>query len=137
LRQQVEIQRAVQERAQIAYESTVLIALEEVENALVGLANSRARHAALAEAVTAARNAALLARHRYTAGLVDFQTVLDTERSVRTVEDSLAASEADGVLALIQLYKALGGGWTPAAEAAMTVPAAARSEPAGTSGNGP
>jgi NodT family efflux transporter outer membrane factor (OMF) lipoprotein len=113
LRQQVEIQRAVQERAQIGYESVVLTALEEVENALVGFGNSGARRAALAEALTAARNAALLARYRYTAGLVNFQTVLDTERTVLTIEDSLAATEADGVSALIQLYKALGGGWTP------------------------
>jgi NodT family efflux transporter outer membrane factor (OMF) lipoprotein len=113
LRQQVEIQRAVQERAQVGYESAVLTALEEVENALAGFGNSRARRAALAEALTAARNAALLARHRYTAGLVNFQTVLDTERTVLTIEDSLATTEADGMSALIQLYKALGGGWTP------------------------
>ena len=113
LRQQVEIQRAVEERARVGYESAVLTALEEVENALVGFGNSGARRGALAEALAAARNAALLARHRYTAGLVNFQTVLDTERTVLTIEDSLAATEADGVSALIQLYKALGGGWTP------------------------
>jgi NodT family efflux transporter outer membrane factor (OMF) lipoprotein len=122
LRQQVEIQRAVQERALVGYESAVLTALEEVENALAAFGNSRARRAALADALTAARNAALLAHHRYTAGLVDFQTVLDTERTVLTIEDSLAASEADGVLALIQLYKALGGGWTPRHEAPGSTP---------------
>jgi NodT family efflux transporter outer membrane factor (OMF) lipoprotein len=114
LRQQVEIQRAVQERAQASYESTVLTALEDVENALVGIGNARTRRAALAEATEAARNAALLARHRYTGGLIDFQTVLDTERSVLSLEDSMATSEADGVLAVIQLYKALGGGWEAA-----------------------
>jgi len=111
LKQQVEIQRAVQERAQVSYESTVLTALEDVENALVGLSNARARRAALTEATDAARNASLYARHRYRGGLIDFQTVLDTERSVLSLEDGLATSEADGVLALIQLYKALGGGW--------------------------
>jgi outer membrane protein TolC len=66
----------------------------------------------------AARNASLLAHHRYTGGLIDFQTVLDTDRSVLSLEDGLAASEADGVLAVVQLYKALGGGWSPAAPAA-------------------
>jgi NodT family efflux transporter outer membrane factor (OMF) lipoprotein len=124
LRQLVEIQREVQVQAQVSYESTVLTALEEVENALVGFGNSLARRAALAEARTAARNAALLARYRYSAGLIDFQVVLDTERSVLTIEDSLATSEADRVLALIQLYKALGGGWTPAADAGSDAPAA-------------
>lgn len=123
LRQQVEIQRTVQERAQVNYESAVLGALEEVENALAGFGNAQARRAALAEASDAARNAALLARHRYTTGLVDFQTVLDTQRSVLSTEESLAASEADGVLALIQLYKALGGGWTPEAHAGGATPA--------------
>jgi NodT family efflux transporter outer membrane factor (OMF) lipoprotein len=111
LKQQVETQRAVQERAQVSYESIVLTALEDVENALVGLSNARARRAALTEATDAARNAALYARHRYRGGLIDFQTVLDTERSVLSLEDGLATSEADGVLAVIQLYKALGGGW--------------------------
>jgi len=114
LRQQVEIQRAVQERAGVSYEATVLAALEEVENALVGFGNSGARREALAEALSAARNAALLAHHRYTAGLVNFQTVLDTERTVLSIEDSLAATEAEGVSSLIQLYKALGGGWSTA-----------------------
>jgi NodT family efflux transporter outer membrane factor (OMF) lipoprotein len=117
LRQQVEIQRAVQERALVGYESAVLTALEEVENALAAYGNSGARRAALADALTAERNAALLARYRYTSGLIDFQPVLDTERTVRTIEDSLATSEADSVLAVIQLYKALGGGWTAQPEA--------------------
>jgi multidrug efflux system outer membrane protein len=115
LQQQVEIQRAVAQRARVNYEAVVLTALEDVENALAAFANSRARRGALAAAVTAARNAALLAHQRYQGGLVDFQTVLDTERSVLTVEDSLAASEADGMQALVQLYKALGGGWTTSA----------------------
>ncbi|HQZ38308.1 MAG TPA: hypothetical protein PLH72_04645 [Vicinamibacterales bacterium] len=39
--------------------------------------------------------------------------MLSTERTVLTVEDSVAVTEGDRVTALIQLYKALGGGWTP------------------------
>jgi NodT family efflux transporter outer membrane factor (OMF) lipoprotein len=112
LRSQVEIQSAIQEQALIRYEAAVLSALEDVENALVSLSETRRREAALRDAAKAARNAALLARHRYTGGLIDFQTVLDTERTVLTVEDSLASAEADGSSALIRLYKALGGGWT-------------------------
>jgi NodT family efflux transporter outer membrane factor (OMF) lipoprotein len=112
LRQKVEIQSAVQEQALVAYEAAVLSALEEVENALVALANSRQREAALRSAAEAARNAALLARQRYESGLIDFQTVLDTERTVLTIEDSQASSQAEGATALVQLYKALGGGWS-------------------------
>ncbi len=113
LRAQVEIQDAVREQALISYEQAVRGALQDVENALVALARNRERSEALGNAVEAARNAALLARHRYSSGLIDFQSVLDTERTVLSVEDSLASTRAEGVLALIRLYKAVGGGWTP------------------------
>jgi multidrug efflux system outer membrane protein len=111
IRQQIEIQNAVQEQAVISYESTVLSALQDVENALVSFQNSRHRLEALNRASEAARNAAQLAHNRYSAGLIDFQTVLDTERSALTIEDSIAQTQADRTNSLIQLYKALGGGW--------------------------
>lgn len=114
IRQQIVIQGAVQEQAIASYEATVLTALEEVENALVSLEKSRERLSSLAAAAEASTNAAILARSQYTAGLVDFQTVLDTERTVLSVEDGVATTEGDRVIALIQLYKALGGGWSPA-----------------------
>ncbi len=113
LRQQVEIQNARQEQALISYEKTVLTALQEVEDALTALANNRQRQAALRVAADSSRNAALLARQRYSSGIVDFQTVLDAERSQLSAEDSLKSSEAEGATSLIQLYKALGGGWSP------------------------
>jgi NodT family efflux transporter outer membrane factor (OMF) lipoprotein len=113
LRSQVEIQDAVREQARVAYEQSVLSALHEVENALVALARNGERTEALAIAAESANNAAELARQRYAAGLIDFQSVLDTERSVRAAEDALASSRADRVLALIRLYRALGGGWSP------------------------
>lgn len=116
LRAQVEIQDAVREQAQVSYEQAVLTALQEVENALVALTRNRERVEALAIAAESARNAAEFARQRYSAGLIDFQSVLDTERSVLSAEDSLASSRADSVLALIRLYKALGGGWSPQAD---------------------
>jgi multidrug efflux system outer membrane protein len=127
IRQQVNIQTAVQEQALISYEATVLNALAEVENALAALANTRQRQENLRDAVQAARLAARLARYRYSAGLIDFQTVLDTERTVLTVEDKLTLSKADGVKALIQLYKALGGGWSPAPANPMAAVAAGTS----------
>ena len=112
LRQQIEIRTAEQEQALAGYEAALYGALRDVENARASLANGRTRGEALALAVQAARNAALLANFRYRSGLVDFQTVLDTERSVRTLEDSQASSQADTVIAMIQLFKALGGGWS-------------------------
>jgi multidrug efflux system outer membrane protein len=120
IRAQIGTQNAVQEQAVISYESTVLTALREVENALVSLAKSRERLASLNKAAESARNAALLARNRYTAGTTDFQTVLDTERTALTIEDSVAQTEADHTSAVIQLYKALGGGWSADTRASTT-----------------
>ena len=114
LRAQVEVQDALREQQLAAYRKAVLTALEEVHNALVAFADGRRRQQALVEAAAAARNAALYARHRYASGLIDFQTVLSTERSLLTLEDSLASAEAARLTALVQLYKALGGGWSPA-----------------------
>jgi NodT family efflux transporter outer membrane factor (OMF) lipoprotein len=113
LRNLVTAQDAVREQALWAYQQAVLTALQDVENALAALARSRERADALTRAVAAARNAAVLARQRYGAGVIDFQSVLDTERTVLTVEDSLASTRADGVYALVKLYKAMGGGWSP------------------------
>lgn len=113
LRSQVETQLAVRDRAGIALEQAILTALEDVENALIALARGREREAALTESTRAARAAADLARQRYASGIIDFQTVLTTERSVLSLEDSLASARAETTQALIQLYKALGGGWSP------------------------
>lgn len=114
LAQQVNAQDAVRQQAMIGYEASVLSALDDVENALVSFAKNRERETALRDATEAARNAALLARDRYASGLIDFQIVLDTERTVLTIENNLAVAQSDGVSSLIQLYKALGGGWSPA-----------------------
>jgi len=113
LRQRVDIQTAVQEQALATYQGTLLTALRDVEDALVALANSGQRREALAAAAEAAREAARLARQRYAAGLIDFLNVLDSERNLRATEDSLAAADVARASALVQLYKALGGGWTP------------------------
>jgi outer membrane protein, multidrug efflux system len=114
LRAQRDEQDAVCGQALVTYRKTILTALEEVENALLALAVNRERVAALAAAVAAARSAAQLARQRYTAGLIDFQSVLDTDRTVLSLEDNLATSRGDGVIDLVTLYKALGGGWSSA-----------------------
>jgi outer membrane protein TolC len=86
--------------------------LKEVENALVAFSKNRERLASLTTAAEAARNAATLAQNRYTAGLVDFETVLDTERTVFNLEDTVASTQVDRTTAVIQLYQALGGGWS-------------------------
>lgn len=113
IRQRIEAQDAVLERARIAYEAALLAALRDVEDALASLRGSRQRVAALGQAAASARNAALLARQQYSAGVIDFQTVLSTQRAQLSAEDGLNQAQADQVSAVVRLYKALGGGWTP------------------------
>lgn len=112
IRQNIEIQSALQEQSLLAYESAVLGALEEAENAIVAYAQEQRRRQALAEAARSARAAAELAGMKYRAGLVDFTTVLDAERSLLGFRDQLAQSDGAVVANLVRLYKALGGGWT-------------------------
>ncbi|SFM42386.1 efflux transporter outer membrane subunit [Thermodesulforhabdus norvegica] len=113
IRQSIKAQTAAQEQAIIQYEATVLAALEEVENALVDFAKEQRRREALIKAVEAARRAERLAQDRYNAGLVDFVTVLDAQRTLRSLEDELVQSTGNVSAYLVKLYKALGGGWSP------------------------
>jgi len=112
IRQNIQVQNARQEQALISYEATVLQAQEEVENALVAYAKEQQRRSALAKATSAAKRADLLARDQYQAGLVDFNDVLDAQRSLLSFQDELAQSSGVVTTNLIRLYKALGGGWT-------------------------
>lgn len=112
IRQNIEVQTALQEQALIDYESTVLGALRDTENALSAYAEEQNRRTSLTAAVEAAKSAAQLAQNQYQAGLIDFQSVLDTQRSLLSLEDQLSQSEATVTSNLVRLYKTLGGGWT-------------------------
>jgi NodT family efflux transporter outer membrane factor (OMF) lipoprotein len=112
IRQNIEVQNALQEQTLKQYEAAILIALEDVENALTAFAEEQERRDALLGATESAQRAAELARDQYASGLIDFQTVLDSERSVLSFQDQLAQSRGQVTSNLISLYKALGGGWT-------------------------
>jgi NodT family efflux transporter outer membrane factor (OMF) lipoprotein len=112
LRQNVNAQNALVDQALASYEATVLAAYEEVENALTASSNEDARHEALQQGVESARRASELALTQYNSGLVDFQTVLNADRQLLALEDSLAVSDGEMTANLIRLYKALGGGWS-------------------------
>jgi outer membrane protein, multidrug efflux system len=116
IRQNIQVQSAIHEQIFIQYESTVLRALEEVENAMVSYAEEQFRRESLVIATDAAQQAALLSQDRFTAGLVDFSNVLDSQRSLLSFQDQLARSEGDVTANLIRLYKTLGGGWESLAE---------------------
>ncbi|MHB8947831.1 MAG: efflux transporter outer membrane subunit [Rhodoferax sp.] len=110
-RSQVLAQEAALEQARVNYQAVVLTALKDVEDALVALQGDRTRLIYLQSAAIAADNAALMAQQRYSSGLIDFQTVLQTQRTLLSAQSSVASAQADISLDHVRLYKALGGGW--------------------------
>lgn len=113
VRSNIEIQSARQEQALLQYESTILLALEEAENAITAYVNEQKRARSLTAALTSATDSTKLALAQYQSGLIDFQAVLDAERTFLSVKDNLATSKGTVIANLVRLYKALGGGWTP------------------------
>jgi len=111
IRAQIAVEEERQAQALAAYEQSVLRALEDVENGLVAYARRGARKLSLGEAVDANRRAVGLAQDLNAQGIVSFLDVLEAQRALYVSEAELARSEADLVLALVALYKALGGGW--------------------------
>ena len=119
---QVRAQEAALDQARASYQGTVLTALQDVEDALVAIQGDGERLMRLQAAATAAANAELLARQRYGSGLIDFATVLVTQRSLLSAQDSVASTQASLSANHVRLYRALGGGWTP--DRAASAPAA-------------
>lgn len=101
-----------------SYRQAVLTALEDVENALTVSTNARRREVELVRAEEASRNATIYARSQYRAGLIDFQQLLESERSLLSSQDTRATVRADRATAGVQLYRALGGGWQAAPDPA-------------------
>jgi NodT family efflux transporter outer membrane factor (OMF) lipoprotein len=113
IRANIEAAGAVEQQAIDAYRSTVLTALAETENALIACRRSAERLATLEKATKLARESDQLARQRYEAGEIDFLEVLDSQRTLLGLEDSLLTTRADRTTAYIRLYQAFGGGWSP------------------------
>ena len=112
-RDRVAAEVARTEQALLNYEQTVLRAFAEVEDALVAVRTYRREHEARVRQVVAARNAARLSRARYDGGVTSYLEVLDIERSLFNAELSESQTLRLYINSVIELYKALGGGWTP------------------------
>jgi NodT family efflux transporter outer membrane factor (OMF) lipoprotein len=112
IRKNIEVQNALQEQALIQYEAAILTALEDVENALVAYAQDQIRRQSLIQATQASKRAVDLALKQYSSGIIDFQDVLEAQRSLLSFQTRLAETDGAVTSNLISLYKALGGGWT-------------------------
>ena len=111
LKAQVHIQNALLDQDELSYESTVLGAVRDVEDALKAFGSEQTRRESLASAAESAENAAEMSRDLYASGLKDFLTVLDSERTLLSAQNNLVQSDATVAADLVRLYKAMGGGW--------------------------
>ena len=102
---------AVFQQQLVAYRSTVLKAAQEVEDGITGYLRAQEATAFAQNAARAAQRSVDLALIQYREGAVDFQRVLDAQRSLLQEENNLARSRSSVATYLISLYKALGGGW--------------------------
>lgn len=105
---------AQQERyaaAVLQFEQTFLEAVEEVENSMVAYEKEIQRSGSLREAVRAAENSVAHSQSRYARGLINFQSVLDSERQLLDLQGQLASSLGGVSQNMISIYKSVGGGW--------------------------
>jgi outer membrane protein TolC len=106
----VDASRAREDEASADYAQTMLLAREDLENALVRYRSARERVTRIEEAAESSRRAAELARLRFSDGVADFLQVLDAERTQLDAESQLAQGRTAAGTAYAALYKALGGG---------------------------
>jgi NodT family efflux transporter outer membrane factor (OMF) lipoprotein len=129
IKSNIKVEEARTEEALKFYERAILLAIEEIEGAVNRYEQEQDRRDALRRAVTAAQRSVELSVELYRQGLVDFQNVLDAQRTLLSFQDQLAESEGFVAANLVALYKALGGGWKSQAEQ-QAMAAAGREEKA-------
>lgn len=103
--------KAVWEEAKLRYEQTALNAFQEVSNALVNREKLEAVRVQQAVAVKSYEEAVDVSLKRYVAGKASYYEVLQNQQSLFPAETTLARTELGQLVAIVQLYKALGGGW--------------------------
>lgn len=94
-----------------AYRNTVLVAAKEAEDATAGYLNAQKQRDQLLKSFAAAKRSTDLSLYQYSEGLVDYQRVLDSQRTLVTSQAALVNTTGNIAINLVALYKALGGGW--------------------------
>ncbi|HEV7507880.1 MAG TPA: efflux transporter outer membrane subunit [Thermoanaerobaculia bacterium] len=111
LREQYRAAEARWEQAKVEYEQSVTNAFSEVSTALVAYQKLAEVEQQRARAVAADRQAAQIANQRYVAGLSSYLDVLQAQQQLYPAENLLAQARYNRLATLVQLYRALGGGW--------------------------
>ncbi len=116
LKAAVDAAKAERDQYFVAYQSAVLSAMEDIENSIVALNQSRLKRTKLSVSVEGYRTAARLSRSLNETGATNFLNVLDAERSLYSAEENFIESKSDVATYYIALNKALGGGWDAAVD---------------------
>ena len=122
---QLELADAQKRQALLQYQKSVQTAFQEVSDALIARQQDAEAQAAQEAQVDAQRRANTIALARYRVGYASYFNVIDADRDLFTAELSLSAARLSTLLSVVQLYRALGGGWQveqPAAASAASAP---------------
>ena len=93
------------------YRGAVYTAFQDVEDALAAVQSAQSRELFLKTVMDQSRRAYALSKESYDAGAIDFQTLLDTQISLLSAEDTYAQARLAKITAAVGLYKTMGGGW--------------------------
>jgi len=126
---QVQAAEAQQQEALFSYQKAIQSAFSDVDNALIDQTKSRERLEAIGQQVDALATYARLARLRYENGYTSYIEVLDSERALFSAQLQFADQQAQVLNALINLYKAMGGGWVEIADQKTATPVSAQTAP--------
>lgn len=110
---QQEVAEAQAKESLAQYQQTILVAFREVDDALVAVRTARTQSNAQQQQVTALQSALHLAELRYKGGLANYLDVLVARRNLFEAELALTGTRRLHLVSVVQLYKALGGGWSP------------------------
>jgi NodT family efflux transporter outer membrane factor (OMF) lipoprotein len=111
LRGSLALRESRQREAAIFFQKTVLQAWKEVDDALTAYREAQRRRADIARSVTENQAALQAARQRYSEGAINFLNVTTTQAQLLQSENDLADSDTQIATDLVNLYRALGGGW--------------------------
>jgi NodT family efflux transporter outer membrane factor (OMF) lipoprotein len=111
IKNQVRVQDARLQQLVVNYQRTVLNAAREAEDAMSEFIEGQVQAGYLADAVTASKRSVDISALQYGEGLTGYQRVLDAQRGLRIDQDALALVRGAVAISLVNMYKALGGGW--------------------------
>lgn len=113
IKNNIKVQSAKEEQYLAEYENTILNAVAEVRNALTSVSQENKKNFSLKEGVENAKLALKVTEDRYSNGLNDFESVLDAQRSLLSLQEQYVISQGQKISNLVGVFKALGGGWQP------------------------